>query len=222
MKKLPSIKAICIALIAISCVQFTTNKIEEITVIEPTSAFTTLGNSILESVVLKNNFEKNQNPNFDFNELKSLKQEIEVAKLAASSPVIVYDGMTMDQLIAKLNRNLSSDLSGYGESYAKYSTQYGVDPYLAVAISLHETGCNWNCSRLVKECNNVGGMKGSGCGSFGAFESLDAGIEAMIRNLQRNYISVGLTTPDAIGPKYAMSATWAPKINSYISRIQNN
>mgnify|MGYP002511620479 CR=1 FL=1 len=39
--------------------------------------------------------------------------------------------------------------------------------YLAVAIVLHETGCKWTCSKLVRECNNVGGMKGSGCGSYG-------------------------------------------------------
>lgn len=222
MKNLPSIKAILIAIIAISCVQFITNRIEKITVLQPTSAFTTLGNSILESVALKKNTESNNVSEFDFNELKSLKQEIEIVKLATSSPVVVYDGMTMEELIAKLNRNLSSDLSGYGSSFAKYSIEYGVDPYLAVAITLHETGCTWNCSYLVKACNNVGGMKGSGCGSYGSFASLDAGIEAMISNLSRNYIARGLTTAETIGPRYAMSSTWAGKINGYIERIKNN
>ena len=46
-------------------------------------------------------------------------------------------------------------------------------------------------------------------------------LEAMIRNLSRNYIAYGLTTPEAIGPKYAMSATWAEKINNYIYKIRN-
>ena len=118
--------------------------------------------------------------------------------------------------------SLSSDLAGYGEVFANYSIEYGVDPYLAVAITLHETGCTWNCSTLVKECNNVGGMKGSGCGAYGRFDSLDAGIEAMISNLSRNYVFKGLTTPEAIGLRYAMSDTWASKINNYIEKIRNN
>ncbi len=222
MKKLPSIKAVLVALVAIGCLQFTTNQIARITVIEPMSAFTTLGNSLLESVVLKNNMNQEKKLTFNANELKMLKQEIEVVNLATSSPVSVYDGLTMEELIEKLNRNLSSDLSGYGASYATYALAYGVDPYMAVAISLHETGCNWECSGLVKSCNNVGGMKGSGCGSFASFDSLDAGIEAMISNLAQNYISKGLTTPESIGPRYAMSTTWSGKINAYMNQIRNN
>lgn len=221
MKNLPSIKAMTLALIAISCLQFFTNRIEKITVIQPTSAFTTLGNTILESVALKNNFDKQQEK-FNIKEYSSLKQEIEVVKLATSSPQVVYDGMTMDELINKLNRSLKSDLSGYGSSFAKYSIEYGVDPYLAVAVTLHETGCNWNCSNLVKTCNNVGGMKGSGCGEYSSFATLDEGIRQMISNLSNNYIQKGLTTPDMIGPKYASSQTWAAKINSYMAIIKNN
>lgn len=222
MKKLPSIKAITFAIIAICCIQFTTKKIAEITVLQPTGAFITLGNNIIETLALKNSTQKENAKEFNYDELKSLKQEIEIAKLATASPVAVYEGMTMEELTAKLNRSLTSDLSGYGASFAKYSIDYGVDPYLAVAISLHETGCNGGCSNLVKQCNNVGGMKGQGCGAYGSFASLDAGIEAMIRNLSRNYIAYGLTTPEKIGPKYAMSTTWATKINNYIERIRKN
>ena len=105
--------------------------------------------------------------------------------------------------------------------FARYSIEYGVDPYLAVAITLHETGCKWNCSNLVQSCNNVGGMKGSGCGSYASFNTLEEGIEAMISNLSRNYISQGLTTPESIGTKYAASSTWASKINYYIDTIRN-
>jgi Protein of unknown function (DUF719). len=35
------------------------------------------------------------------------------------------------------------------------------------------------------------------------FDSIDAGIESMIRNLSRNYISQGLTTIEQISKKYA-------------------
>ena len=65
----------------------------------------------------------------------------------------------MEELISKLNNILSSDLTDKGESFAKYSIELGVDPYLAVAIAMHETGCTWNCSYLAKTCNNVGGQK---------------------------------------------------------------
>ena len=56
-------------------------------------------------------------------------------------PVIVYDGLTKEELVDKLNRNLNSTLSGTGEIFANYAIEYGIDPYLAVAIVLHETGC---------------------------------------------------------------------------------
>ena len=39
----------------------------------------------------------------------------------------VYDGMTMEELTAKLDNILSSDLSGMGYAYAKYSIELGVD-----------------------------------------------------------------------------------------------
>ncbi len=222
MKKLPSIKAIVLAFIAIGCLEFSANRITNITVIHPTAAFTTLGNTVLESIVVKSNIEKDKDDVLAFSDLSSLKQEIEIVKLATSSPVVVYDGMTMEELGAKLDRSLSSDLAGYGGVFANYATMYNVDPYMAVAITLHETGCTWNCSRLVKECNNVGGMKGSGCGAYASFPTLEDGISAMISNLSRNYIAQGLTTPEAIGPKYAMSSTWASKINQYMERIRNN
>lgn len=136
---------------------------------------------------------------------------------------IVFDGMTLEELSNKLERSMHSDLVGQGATYAKYAIQYGVDPYLAVAISLHETGCNGNCSSLMRTCHNVGGMKGSGgCGggSYASFSSLDEGIRAFIENIYRNYASQGLTTASAMGSKYAASPTWAAQVNAYIQRIK--
>ncbi len=133
------------------------------------------------------------------------------------------NSISYDELVAKLNRSLNSTLSGKGESFAKYATELGIDPYLAVAIVLHETGCKWNCSTLLKQCNNVGGMKGSpGCngGSYKAFSSLDEGIKAFMTNLYKNYYVQGLTTPETIGPKYAASSTWASQVRSYMNEIE--
>lgn len=140
-------------------------------------------------------------------------------------PIIVYDGMTLEQLADKLNRVLTSTLEGTGMIYATKSLEFGVDPYLAVAISLHETGCKWTCSKLVRYCNNVGGMKGSpGCngGSYRAFDTLEEGITKFIENLAKNYYAYGLTTPEAMNPKYAASTSWANKVKNYINYIKES
>ena len=133
---------------------------------------------------------------------------------------IVYDGKTLDELSETLNKSLNSTISGKGYLIASYSLEKGVDPYMATAIILHETGCKWNCSYLVRECNNVGGQKGSGCGSYSRFNSLDEGIKAFIDNLYNNYISYGLTTPEEINPKYAEDFNWSKNVNKYIENIK--
>lgn len=145
---------------------------------------------------------------------------LNVAKAVRSKKA--YDGLTMEELASKLDRSLKNELSGKGYLYASYSLEKGVDPYLAVAISLEETGCTWNCSKLVKSCNNVGGMKGSGCGSYGAFPTLDDGIRAFIDNIYRNYVAYGLTTADTMNPKYAENPMWSTNVNAYITKIKNN
>jgi len=217
MKNLPSVKAVVVALIVISCIEFLTGRLEQITVLSIDSSVTTIGNSLIESIMLKNQKEKLEKRSYikDLN----VKQEIEIVSLNASSPEIVFEGMTLEELASKLDLSLSSNLTGYGMSFAKYSMDYGVDPYLSVAISLLETGCTWTCSRLVRENNNVGGMRSGG--SYISFDSLDAGIEAMIRNLSNNYIQKGLVTPEQINTRYAESSTWASKVNNYIYKVRN-
>ena len=153
-------------------------------------------------------------------------QDVKTYEEVNTVPVdpIVYDGLTMNQLAEKLNRSLNSTISGKGYLIASYSLQLGIDPYMATAIILHETGCNGTCSSLVRECNNVGGQKGGpscGGGAYKAYPTLDDGIMGYLDNLYRNYYSYGLTTPEAIGPKYAASTTWASQVNNYIALIRS-
>lgn len=155
-------------------------------------------------------------------ELEDVKTYEEVSTVPVDP--IVYDGLTMGQLAEKLNRSLKSTISGKGYLIASYSLQLGIDPYMATAIILHETGCNGTCSRLVRECNNVGGQKGGpscGGGAYKAYSTLDEGIMGYLDNLYRNYYSYGLTTPETIGPKYAASTTWASQVNNYIALIKS-
>lgn len=161
---------------------------------------------------------------------KEIKYEPKVEILEETSKIepilteeIVYESMTLNELTEKLNRYLSSNLSNMGMIYASKSLELGVDPYLAVAISMHETGCKWGCSKLVKECNNVGGMKGKpscGNGSYRKFDTLEEGITKFIENIANNYYAYGLTTPEAMNHKYAASKTWATKVNKYIEEIK--
>ena len=147
--------------------------------------------------------------------IAELKKEGNVTK-----KVIVYDGMTLNELTEKLNRSLKSTIAGKGDVFASYSLERGVDPYLAVSIMLLETGCNWSCSSLMRKCNNVGGQKGSpSCdgGSYRAYPSLDEGIKGFIDNIADNYYAYGLTTPEAMNKKYAESNMWAIKVNNNIS-----
>ena len=153
-------------------------------------------------------------------------QETEPEPVKEVEPVavpIVFDGMTLDELADKLNRSLKSTLAGTGMSFAKHATELGIDPYLAVAIVLHETGCNGTCSEQVRNCYNVGGMKGGpSCNgtSYKKFNSLDEGIAAFMNNLKVKYYDQGLNTPELMNKKYAASQTWASKVNMYIEKLK--
>lgn len=160
--------------------------------------------------VTKTNVESAEEENNSTNEVEEVVE-----------PEIVYDGLTMEELASKLDRTLASTLAGKGYLYASYCLEKGVDPYLAVAISMEETGCAWGCSNLVVSCNNVGGMKGSGCGSYSAFSTIDDGIMAFIDNIANNYVAYGLTNAELMNPKYAENPLWASNVNAYIEKIRN-
>lgn len=151
-----------------------------------------------------------------------LTSEEETIQEIVPERIEVYDNLTMEELTEKLNRTLSSDLSGKGEIFAKYSVELGVDPYLAVAIAMHETGCTWDCSYLAKTCNNVGGQKGTGCGEYQVFDTLEDGIYGFILNIKNKYVDYGLMTAEEMNPKYAEDPNWSSKVNKYIKKIKNN
>ncbi|MBR4618489.1 MAG: glucosaminidase domain-containing protein [Bacilli bacterium] len=156
-------------------------------------------------------------------QLSSVVTEKRKIAKAESLRVEVYDGLTLEELAARLNRNLgSATLAGKGELVASYALQKGVDPYVATAIMILETG--YGTSKMVRTCNNVAGQKGSpNCmGAYKGYPTIDDGIRGAIDNLYNNYYSKGLTTVETIGPKYAESSTWVSKINSFINKIRNN
>ena len=151
--------------------------------------------------------------------IEEINMEIAPSKLLRQE---VYEGMTLEEVAEKLNRSLKNDIAGKGMTIASKSIELGVDPFVATAIIMHETGCGQSsCSNIARTCYNFGGQKGSGCGAYQRYNSIDEGLEGMINNLYRNYYSKGLTTVETIGPRYAESGEWIGKINWYVGKIKN-
>ena len=151
--------------------------------------------------------------------LKEIKMETTNASILRQE---VYEGMTIDELAEKLNRTLKNEISGQGYTIANKCIELGVDPYIATAIIMHETGCGQSrCSNIARNCYNFGGQKGTGCGAYKRYNSIEEGLEGMISNLYKNYYAYGLNTVESIGPRYAESNTWVGKINWYVNKIRN-
>ncbi len=157
-------------------------------------------------------------------EEKVIEREVLASAKIKEDPVIVYDNMTMEELIDKLNRVMHSDLEGKGELFAVHSIEMGVDPYVALAIVFQETGCYYGyCSYNVSVCNNIGGMVGGGCnGIYIYYDNIDAGIIGFIDNLAYGYFYQGLTTPELMNSKYAADPLWAQRVNNYVNIIRNS
>lgn len=136
---------------------------------------------------------------------------------------IVWDNLTEEELTIKLNKNLYSTLSNTGLHFAKYTSETGLDPYLAISIVNLETGCKWGCSYLARTCNNIGGIKGSpSCNgsSYRRYDTLEEGIKSYLDLIYYNYYSIGLDDPYKMNSKYAESSTWAEKVNNYYQEVK--
>ena len=185
-------------------------------------AVVSLINIVTSSINLNDEPKKINKISIDFEPNSALK----MADLHDENPEeIVYDGLTKDELAEKLEKNLNSTLKGYGKTFADYSLKYEVDPYIATSIVLLETGCKWNCSTLVKKCNNIGGMKGTNkCSgsAYAKFNTLDEGIEAFFKNLSNNYYQKGLVTTKEMNRKYAENPNWYKKVDAYVDQIKSS
>lgn len=200
---------------------------EDIATLQKKQAIVTKNSKVeLKNMATSANTVINEKETEESKELIAIDMEIAPASVIIPPRIEVYEGMTIDELAEKINRNLGDGyIAGKGYLIASQCIEKDVDPYVAVAIMLHETGCKYNCSTLVKSCNNVGGQKGApGCngGAYKAYATLDEGIIGFINNLYKNYYSKGLNTIETIAPKYAASTAWPSKIRSYVEQIRAN
>lgn len=185
-----------------------------------------LQNMAASSNMIVNGSNKNEEQETPSNSFEEVEMAIAPASVIIPPRVEVFEGMTIEELGDKINRSLGSDIvAGKGGLIASECVNKGVDPYIATAILLHETGCGSSCSTLARTCYNFGGQKGApGCngGAYKQYSSIDEGLVGMIDNLNNNYFSKGLNTIETIGPRYAESGTWVSKIHWYVDKIRNN
>lgn len=130
---------------------------------------------------------------------------------------LTFEGKNISEIGAIINKTLGGILAGTGETFARLSLEKGMDPYLLAAISVHETG-NGTSSAARNKYNFGGIMCSKGLCSY---SSVDDGLTSYVNVVYRNYYSVGLTTPEAMNPKYAASTSWATKVTSWYNAIKN-
>lgn len=169
---------------------------------------------LTEHIIVENVLYRNDTTLSRYEEKESLEVEV------VENP-IVYEGLTLEELGLKIDNVLNSTLEGYGTTIASLALDKGVDPVVAASIILVETGCKWTCSSLVRNANNVGGMKASG-GRYASFATLEDGLEAFINNLSKNYYAKGLTTPEEINTKYATNPNWHNDVYYYVEAIMSS
>ncbi|MBQ6135393.1 MAG: glucosaminidase domain-containing protein [Bacilli bacterium] len=151
-----------------------------------------------------------------------VEMEVTPSSIVIPPRIEVYEKMTLEEVAMQLDKSLKNDIAGKGMVIAAKSIELGVDPFVAAAIMMHETGCGQSqCSSIARNCYNFGGQKGSGCGMYKRYNSIDEGLEGIINNLYKNYYSMGLNTIEKIAPKYAESTTWASKVTWYVNKIKS-
>ncbi len=156
-------------------------------------------NSYMASVLSKSANKENKE------EIKTFKDEL------------MFENQTVLEVAEILNKSFEGALAGQGELFAILCMEKGMDPYLAAAISSHETANGKSNAARVK--NNFGGiMCKSGLCSY---ESKEAGITKFINNIYKNYYSKGLTTANTMAKKYAADPQWPTRVNNWYNQIKN-
>lgn len=167
---------------------------------------------------------------------KEDKQEIELVEIESEEVKEEETEVIEVEDIEKVDSTLNSCNMDYTSCKIKETAMlYGIDWKLSIAIARHECGYQDGkyISNAYKEKNNVGGMmyydSSTKTSRLMKFETIDAGIEAYISNLKRNYFDLGLDTIAKIQPKYApvgaandpygLNNVWQIGVKSYLSQL---
>jgi len=104
-------------------------------------------------------------------------------------------------------------LEGLGNTFAAGEKLYHVNGLFVAAICAHESG--WGESRLARECNNLGGIKGGS--GYRAFYNKQICVLYMFGLLDRLYIGKGRDSIGEIGAMYCETGGWTGAITSIMN-----
>lgn len=120
--------------------------------------------------------------------------------------------LTADQYDALLE---GTELEGLGRTFESGEKMYKVNGLFVAAIAAHESG--WGSSRLARECNNLGGIKGGS--GYRDFATREICVLYMFSLLDRLYIGRGRDTIGEIGRVYCETGGWAGSIEGIMNRL---
>jgi hypothetical protein len=106
----------------------------------------------------------------------------------------------------------------YGQKFVEIADRYGIDFRLLPAIAMQESNL---CKKIPEGSYNCLGFGIHERGTLG-FESYEANFERAARELKKNYIDIGLTTPAEIMTKYTPSSngSWAESVNQWMAEMR--
>ncbi len=147
-----------------------------------------------------------------------LAPSVKAEKIAGTSAAIAYSNINADQYVSRLaikrvleqyNSRLVSEI----DSFVSACATYDLDCYLLPSITGVES---FFAKFMVPGTYNPFGW-GAG---YIYFDSWDDGINTVAKGLRNNYINKGADTVEKIGPIYATTYTWAPKVQFFMKKFK--
>lgn len=115
--------------------------------------------------------------------------------------------------LKKVFEKYNSPLAEVAYAYVKYADVYNIDWKLLPAISGLESSYGIH---LMPGSHNAYGWGGGRI----YFDSWEEGIETISRSLRTRYYDRGADTVETIGPIYAESTTWVPRVNFIMNQFE--
>ncbi|MBP7876090.1 hypothetical protein KA012_03805 [Candidatus Woesebacteria bacterium] len=132
-------------------------------------------------------------------------------------------GDARPQLVAAFLERYNSPMTPYDEYgifFVDLADKYEFDFRLLPAISMQESGL---CKSIPTDSFNCLGLGVHERGTW-SFTSYRENFEAAAKILKKNYIDIGLTTPEQIMRKYTPSSngSWASSVNQWMAEMRYN
>lgn len=138
--------------------------------------------------------------------------------------VTTYNGESIETIGKKMESLFKqTDLEGLGEHVSRLSITKSVNPYLIGGIILENTNCRIDCSILLKQCNNVSGLKGTpGCfgGNYKYYNTKEDSVSELVNFISKSYPNLDMQQPYKMYKSYGKNETWAFKVNKYMEELK--